>query len=289
MEKAQHRPPIETLACPYEDCHLYSRKGAGNLTVRKVYGKERIRYLRCRACSREFSERKNTALFNSKIEESKAISVAEHLSEGVSMKGTSRLVGVSPEVVRRLRRNLGDHSKEFHDERVRDIEATSVQMDERYGYARSKKEPFWEATSIDPQSRLLIGFVAGKRDSSLIEELMESTKQRLRDPRDLLVTTDGEKSYESLFPSVFGEPYRPARNGPRGRFPKVRHRVKVGASPTSNSSSVGRAQESWRSSPGRRTALGGGWRRSWGRSWGSWVTRSPTSRPSSARTGPPGG
>ena len=225
MEKAQHRPHIETLACPYDDCHLYSRKGAGNLTVRKVYGKDRIRYLRCRACSREFSERKNTALFNSKIEESKAISVAEHLSEGVSMKGTSRLVGVSPEVVRRLRRNLGDHSKEFHDERVRDIETTSVQMDERYGYARSKKEPFWEATSIDPQSRLLIGFVAGKRDASLIEELMESTKRRLRDPRDLLVTTDGEKAYESLFPSVFGEPYRPARNGPRGRFPKLRHRV----------------------------------------------------------------
>ncbi len=76
-----------------------------------------------------------------------------------------------------------------------------------------------------PKSRLLIGFVAGKRDASLIEELMESTKRRLRDPRDLLVTTDGEKAYESLFPSIFGEPYRPARNGRRGRFPKARHRV----------------------------------------------------------------
>jgi transposase-like protein/IS1 family transposase len=269
MEKAQHRPRIETLACPYDDCYLYSRKGAGNLTVRKVYGKERIRYLRCRACSREFSERKNTALlFNSKIEESKAISVAEHLSEGVSMKGTSRLVGVSPEVVRRLRRNLGDHSKEFHDERVRDIEATSVQMDERNGYAKSKNEPFWEATSIDPHSRLLIGFVAGKRDASLIEELMESTKRRLRDPRDLLVTTDGEKSYESLFPSVSSGSPTARRATDEEDASRKSDTESTGASPTSNSSSVGRAQESWRSSPGRRTALGGGWRRS----WGSWVT-----------------
>src|SRR5215207_2529513 len=95
MEKAQHRPRIETLACPYEDCHLYSQKAAGNLTVRKVYSKERIRYLRCRACSREFSERKGTALFNTKVAEKKADSVAEHLAEGVSTKGTSRLVGVS--------------------------------------------------------------------------------------------------------------------------------------------------------------------------------------------------
>ena len=87
--------------------------------------------------------------------EKKAVSVAEHLAEGVSTKGTSRLVGVSPEAVRRLRRSLGDHSREFHDERVEDVEVTSVQMDERHGYARSKKEPFWEATAIDPESRLL--------------------------------------------------------------------------------------------------------------------------------------
>jgi transposase-like protein len=147
------------------------------------------------------------ALQNSKIEESKAISVAEHLSEGVSMKGTSRLVGVSPEVVRRLRRNLGDHSKEVHDERVRDIEATSVQMDERHGYARSKKEPFWEAISIDPQSRLLIGFVAGKRDASLIEKLMKSTKGRLRDPRDLLVRPPmGRRATKASSPPSSGSP-----------------------------------------------------------------------------------
>ncbi len=81
--------------------------------MRKLYGKDRIRYLRCGACSREFSERKNTALFNTKIEEKKAISVAEHLAEGISTKGTSRLVGVSAEALRRLRRNLGDHSREF--------------------------------------------------------------------------------------------------------------------------------------------------------------------------------
>ncbi len=193
--------------------------------MRKVYGKDRIRYLRCGACAREFSERKNTALFNTKIEQSKAVSAAEHLSEGVSTKATSRLVGVSPEAVRRLRRNLRDHSREFHEERVRDIETTSVQMDERYGYVRSKKEPFWEATAIDPESRLLIGFVTGRRNEALIKELMESTKKRLKEPRDLVVMSDGERSYESLFASVFGEPYRPARKGERGRFPKRRYRI----------------------------------------------------------------
>jgi IS1 family transposase/transposase-like protein len=216
---------METLACPYEDCHLYAKRAQGNLTVRKVYGKDRIRYLRCRSCAREFSERRNTALFNSKIEEKKAISVAEHLSEGVSTKGTSRLVGVSAQTIRRLRRNLGDYSREFHDERVREVETASVQMDERWGYAGTKKAPLWEATAIDPESRLLIGFCVGKRNEALVKELMISTKRRLKEPRDLVLMSDGEKSYETLFPTVFGEPYRPARKGVRGRFPKVRHRI----------------------------------------------------------------
>ena len=225
MEKQKHRPRIETLACPYEDCHLYAKRAQGNLTVRKVYGKDRIRYLRCRSCAREFSERRNTALFNSKIEEKKAISVAEHLSEGVSTKGTSRLVGVSAQTIRRLRRNLGGYSREFHDERVREVETASVQMDERWGYAGTKKDPWWEATAIDPESRLLIGFVVGKRNEALVKELMISTKRRLKEPEDLVLMSDGEKSYETLFPTVFGEPYHPARKGVRGRFPKVRHRI----------------------------------------------------------------
>jgi transposase-like protein len=102
MDNKNHRPEIQTLACPYSDCQLYAQKAAGNLCVRKVYGKDRIRYLRCRSCAREFSERKGTALFNTKVAEHKAISVAEHLAEGVSTKGTSRLVGVSAEAARRM-------------------------------------------------------------------------------------------------------------------------------------------------------------------------------------------
>lgn len=171
------------------------------------------------------SERKNTALFGTKISEQKAVSVAEHLSEGVSTKGTSRLVGVSAEAIRRLRTNLGDYARDFHDEYVQEIEAPAVQMDERYGYVGSKGEPFWEATALEPQSRLLIGFVGGRRDERLIKELMQTTKNKLCDPSDLVLMSDGHRSYESLFASVFGQPYRLARQGDRGRFPKLRHRI----------------------------------------------------------------
>jgi hypothetical protein len=78
----QTRPQVETLACVNERCELYGQAGPHNLTVRKTYGKDGIWYLRCGECGAEFSERKNTALWNTKVSEDRAVSVAEHLAEG---------------------------------------------------------------------------------------------------------------------------------------------------------------------------------------------------------------
>jgi hypothetical protein len=78
----QTRPQLETLACVNARCESYGQAGRNNLTIRKLYGKDHIRYLRCRECGAEFSERKNTALWNTKVAEEKAVSVAEHLAVG---------------------------------------------------------------------------------------------------------------------------------------------------------------------------------------------------------------
>src|SRR5258708_3477849 len=96
------RAALETLACVNEQCVLYGQKGQDNLTIRKTYGKDAIRYLRCRCCGEEFSERKRTALWNAKVTEEKAVAVADHLAEGGCLKATARLVKVHPSVVRRL-------------------------------------------------------------------------------------------------------------------------------------------------------------------------------------------
>jgi hypothetical protein len=61
------RPDLDTLACVNPDCHLFRRPGAANLTIRKVYGHDRLRLLRCRTCGEEFSERRGPALFNTKL------------------------------------------------------------------------------------------------------------------------------------------------------------------------------------------------------------------------------
>ena len=96
------RPDLATLACINTDCQQFGRPGQGNLTIRKVYGEDRIRLLRCCSCHEEFSERRNTALFNTKVSEAQAEAIIDHLDEGCSVRATSRLTKAAKATVARL-------------------------------------------------------------------------------------------------------------------------------------------------------------------------------------------
>ena len=202
------------------------RSGRGtSLTIRKVYGRDQIRYLRCRRCQEEFSERKNTALWNSKIPEAKAVAVAKHLAEGCSIKGTARLVRVDDGTVRRLNNKVGRHGRQYHQQKVQDVNVTELQADERYGFAGSKAQPAWEAELMDPASKFILAHVQGARDESLIRRLLEDGAARLHNPHVIALFTDGLPAYRTLFPEIFGYAYYPPRQSARGRHPQARFRI----------------------------------------------------------------
>jgi len=219
------RPPLESLACVNPDCDLYGQKGGTNLIIRKVYGQDQIRYLRCRCCQQEFSERKNTALWNSKIPEAKAISVAEHLADGCGIKSTARLVKVDSSTVRRLNRKAGRHGQQYHEQEVQDVAVTELQADERYGFAGSKQQPAWEAELMDPASKFILAHVQGARDETMVRSLLEDGAARLHNRHEVALFTDGLAAYRTLFPEIFGYSYSPPRPGRRGPYPKARFRI----------------------------------------------------------------
>src|SRR4029453_14008733 len=113
-ENPMKRPDLVTLACVNPECHLFRRPGEANLTVRKVYGHDRLRLLHCRTCGEEFSERRGTALFNTKLPEATAEDIVRHLGEGCSVRATARLVKVAKETVACLVRVAGRHAERFH-------------------------------------------------------------------------------------------------------------------------------------------------------------------------------
>ncbi len=219
------RSPLDSLACVNAACELHGQAGQGNLIVRKIYGQDGLRYLGCRLCRQEFSERKGSALWNTKVAEAKAVSVGEHLAEGCSVSSTVRLVAVDRSVVERLTQRLGEHGQAFHEARAHALEVEALQADERHGYAGDKRQPTWEAEVIDPASKFVLAHEQERRDKALLRHLLSQSAKRLRNWHDLVLFTDGDASYASLFTELFGRAHLPPRRGPSGRRPKPRFRI----------------------------------------------------------------
>ena len=226
------RPALENVCCLNTQCKTYGQRGQANLRVRKTYGADRIRYLRCGCCGEEFSERKGTALFNCKISEAQAVSVIEHLDSACGLNATARLVGVSKDAVGRLLRVGGRISYQRHDRLVRTVHPAALQFDEKWSYVAKKQRhmtpmddpnergDYWDANSLDPQSKLLVSLVPGRRTTRTIHQVVADAAERLAAKAGLpALCTDGEPTYREAIVATFGRAYPVPRRGPPGRPP----------------------------------------------------------------------
>ena len=133
------RPDLATLVCVNPECQYFRCPGEANLTVRKVYGHDRIRLLRCRTCGEEFSERRGSALCNTKLPEATAEDIINHLGEGCSVRATARLVKVAKETVVRLLRVTGRHAERFHNQHVHGLTPRALEFDEQWSFVKKSR------------------------------------------------------------------------------------------------------------------------------------------------------
>lgn len=109
---------LSSFCCQNDACPDYGKRGQGNLTVCARYGPRQRRLLYCRSCKARFSERKGTPLFDGRLPEEQAIALLQHIAEGVGVRKTSRLLGVSKDTVTRYCLRAGEHAQQLHDELV---------------------------------------------------------------------------------------------------------------------------------------------------------------------------
>jgi len=109
---------LSIFCCQNLDCPDYGKRDHGNLSVCARYGKHRRRLLYCKSCQARFSERKGTPLFDSRLPPDKVVSLLAHIAEGVGVRSTARLVGVTKDTVARYGLLAGDHAAALHDELV---------------------------------------------------------------------------------------------------------------------------------------------------------------------------
>ena len=78
---------------------------------------------------------------------------------------------------------------------------------------------------IDPVSKIIFSRVQGRCNSDLIHALLADGASRLLNRHSIVLFTDGEPTYASLFPERFGVPFERLRDTHRGRRPKLRYSI----------------------------------------------------------------
>ena len=166
---------LSRFCCQNPDCPDYGRRGRDNLRVGFRYGKHRRLMLVCRTCQDRFSERKGTALFATRLPDDQAVAVLQHLQDGCGVRQTGRLVGVDKDTVvryaaagRRPRPPDSTTNSWLFPPTTR--KSSSMRSGRSSPRSRSTASPArdrcgdcWDHVAFDPDSRLVLSVVVGKR------------------------------------------------------------------------------------------------------------------------------
>ena len=131
------------------------------------------------------------------------------------MRSISRVVGVSINTVTKLLVEAGEACAAYHDEHVRDVRASRIQCDEIWSfcYAKQRNVPtaksapevagdVWTWTALDADSKMIVSYLVGGRDSGYALEFMDDVASRLANR--VQMTTDGHKAYLEAVEGAFG-------------------------------------------------------------------------------------
>jgi IS1 family transposase len=143
------------------------------------------------------------------------VQILSMLCEGSSMRSISRVADVSINTVSKLLVDAGTFCADLHDREVRDMKAHKVQCDEIWSFVGAKaknvpnmKQPVegagdvWTWTALDSDSKLIVSWLVGGRDSEYALAFMDDVKDRLANRVQL--TTDGHKAYLNAVEETFG-------------------------------------------------------------------------------------
>ncbi|MBZ0145948.1 MAG: IS1 family transposase, partial [Pseudorhodoplanes sp.] len=151
-----------------------------------------------------------------KLPVAKRVQILSMLCEGSSMRSISRVADVSINTVAKLLIDAGKACAAFHDDKVQGVKARRVQVDEIWSFTAAKqknvaamKAPVegagdtWTWTALDADSKLIVSWLVGGRDSEYAIAFMDDLRERLANRVQL--TSDGHGAYLQAVENAFGE------------------------------------------------------------------------------------
>lgn len=137
------------------------------------------------------------------------------LCEGQSIRAITRIMGISKNTVAKLLSDAGEVCAQYQDEALRNLTSKRVQVDEiwSFTYAKEKNVPAaksapewagdtWTWTAIDADTKLVMSWLVGGRDSEYAMAFIDDLSRRLANRVQL--TSDGHRAYLEAVEGAFG-------------------------------------------------------------------------------------
>lgn len=192
------------MQCP--TCQSEARKFG-----RDRYGNQRYQ---CLVCRKTFSDVPARPLGEMRLSLDKALAVLKLLTEGNSIRATSRISGVAKNTVIALLISVGQKCEAFLRDKLQAVKVNDVQADEIWGFVAMKEkvknkkglqsDEIGDAycyAAIERHSKLILAWYLGKRDgidtATFIGEVERSTRGHFQ------LTTDGWRCYPEAVSVIF--------------------------------------------------------------------------------------
>ena len=135
------------------------------------------------------------------------------LTEGQSIRATSRITGVDQNTIMSLLVKAGDKARDLHDTMMQNLQCKFVQVDEIWAYVGCKEKrvrpneerergDFYTFIAVDAQTKLVPCYRVSKRDGRTAASFMMELSVRV--PSRFQLSTDSFAAYENAVDRVFG-------------------------------------------------------------------------------------
>lgn len=180
--------------CPNKTCSQYGQKNQGNIRSIASYmtqsGKRRI--FECTTCGEQFSETRDTVLFDVRTPEEKVLMALKMILVRVSLTNISFVLGMKEETVLEWLERAALKAEQINAALLRGLPVTEVQLDEMWSFVQRKVSEHaaegeqespeeaddgrqWVWLSYAPQFRLILATVVGPRTSETALTLIQKT------------------------------------------------------------------------------------------------------------------
>ena len=150
-----------------------------------------------------------------KLSPERRAQVISALVEGNSIRATCRMTSTAKGTVLKLLADVGEVCRDYQDKHVRKLTSRRIQCDEIWAFCHAKEKnvpeekkgqfgygDVWTWTAIDADSKLVISWCIGGRDSYTGLAFMQDVARRVS--QRVQLTTDGHKVYLNAIENVFG-------------------------------------------------------------------------------------